>query len=85
MIPPVLVIVRVGRLLIPVPAILLWPLLLLLLVVGPMVLPFVRMESTSRAQRAMLPLHLCRLLGSLRGLRVDIETSSGEKVHVSCH
>ncbi len=84
MIPPVLIAVRAGKLLVPVPVILLWPLILLLLAIGALVLPFVRIPETGPAERAMLSFHIYRILGALRGLRVDVQSSRGDEVHVSC-
>jgi hypothetical protein len=82
MIPPVLIIVRTRRATIPVPAVLLWPLLLAALVVAQLVLPFVPIEGTTPAQRALTPLMLARALGAAHGLRVEVRSHNGNGFYI---
>ncbi len=84
MIPPVLVTVKVNRVFIPVPLLLLWPLLAAALVIAQVVLPFVPVGHTTPGQRALMPLAAVRLLGALRGLRVDVNAHDGTGVHIRC-
>jgi len=80
--PPVLIIIGIGRRTIPLPVILFWPLLPALFVVAQVVLPFVAIRGTTMGQRVRMPLALAMLVGSLRGLSVNVEAGNGHKVRV---
>ncbi|MFW6189203.1 MAG: hypothetical protein ACOC7T_02120 [Planctomycetota bacterium] len=82
MIPPLLVILRIGRLWLPLPTVLLWPLLTAALFIAPAVLPLVPVTTLTRSQRAALPFHVWRLLSAARGLRVDVSAHDGRSVHL---
>ncbi len=82
MIPPVFALIRVGKHLIPVPVIVLWPLFLLALVLAPLVLPFVDMKGFDRMERALLPFHLWKLLSALSGSSIDVRSTGGTHVQV---
>ena len=87
MIPPILIMIRGpwsflgGR--VPAPVIILWPVLLLILVLGLAVLPFVRIKGTTARQRFLMPWLLWRMLGALRGLEVDVD-AEGTRVQIRC-
>ena len=82
MIPPLFLYARVGRFHLPLPVLLLWPLLLVLLLLSTLVLPFVPLRGTTAGARARLPLAAWRMLAALRGLRVDVRPAGGGRVKV---
>jgi hypothetical protein len=79
MIPPAVVYIRKGRLALPIPVIVLWPLFLLAV----LVLPFVPVKGTTPFQRVRAIFAGLRLLSALRGLRVDTQTQDGKRVLVA--
>jgi hypothetical protein len=82
MMPPLFIYVRIGRVPLPLPALLLWPLLLALLVLSTLVLPFVPLRGTTAEARARLPLALWRTLAALRGLQVDVRPAHRDRVKI---
>jgi hypothetical protein len=72
-IPPVFVMLRVGFFWIPLPVILFWPFLLILLVFAWVILAFVPLGGIPTVERIQLPLRALNILGSLRGLDIDIQ------------
>ena len=85
MIPPILLTIRVGRLWLPLPVFVLWPLLLLLTIVAILVLPLVRIRGTTPAQRARWPVFTWQALAAGRGLVVDVREAAGRSVAVRCY
>jgi len=81
--PPALVIIRRGRVFLPLPTVVLWPLLGLGLLTACVILPLVPLKGTSALQRARLPLACWRILSALRGLHVEVQDARGAKVLVS--
>ena len=84
MIPPLFVFVRIGRVPLPLPVFLLWPLLLVLVVIGAVVLPLLPLKGTSIAGRALLPFVLWRALSATRGLRLNVRAAHGARIGVIC-
>jgi hypothetical protein len=82
--PPAFMTLRIGRRLIPLPFVLLWPLLPLLLILGAVILPFVPIRGTTAWARMQLPFALFLALCALRGLLVDIQSANGDNVHIRC-
>jgi hypothetical protein len=85
MILPLLITLRIGRLWLPLPVALLWPLLFVLAVVAMLVLPLVRVRGTTAWQRVQWPIMTWRLLASTRGLVVDVREASGKPFCVCCY
>ena len=85
MIPPAVITLKIGRVWVPVPTILLWPPMLVLAVLATAVLPLVPIRNTTAGQRARWALLSWALLGSLRGFRLDIRAADGPAVRVRCY
>jgi hypothetical protein len=65
-----------GPLWVPVPLILLWPFLFAALAVGGLV------EAATRGGALTRTRTLCVALGQLRGVRVDVQSATGTRVHL---
>jgi hypothetical protein len=83
-IPPLLIYVRIGRVPLPLPLVLLWPLLLGLLVCAAVILPLVPLRGMTVRQRVHAPFALWSMLAALRGLRTDVRPAHGPSVIVIC-
>ena len=85
MIPPAIVVVRIGRMVLPLPVVALWPVLLLLLPVALVALPCIPIRGTRPGERARWPILAWAVLGSLRGLTIDVQDPSGKAIAVRCY
>jgi hypothetical protein len=81
-IPPVFVMLRIGFFWIPLPVVLFWPFLLILLVFAWVLLAFVPIGGIPTVERMQLPLRALNLLGALRGLDIDIQGGTKQKFAV---
>jgi hypothetical protein len=84
MIPPAFIYMRIGRVPMPLPVVVLWPLLLGLLLTAAVILPLVPVRGTTVGQRAQAPFALWRLLAAARGLSVHVRSGDGHAVRISC-
>jgi hypothetical protein len=85
MIPPSIVVVRIGRVVLPLPVFLLWPLLAALLPLALVVLPLIPIGGIGPGERLRWPVMAWAVLGSLRGLRIDVRQSSGKALALRCY
>ncbi len=75
---------RLGRWWLPIPVILVWPLLLAMILLGPPLFALLPIRGTTPAQRAQMPLAVWQFLGSLRGLKVDVKPADGTHIAINC-
>jgi hypothetical protein len=80
MIPPLLIILRFGRLVVPLPVVLLWPLLLALALLCSLALVFVPFRRLRAGTRVALPWLLLRAFMALRGLRLEMQDAKEGRV-----
>ena len=81
MIPPAFLLLRVGRIWLPLPLALLWPFYVVAFTVALVVLPLTPIRKTTLRQRMLMPLSVAGLIHALRGLEVDVTSGDGERVY----
>ncbi|MHC4480354.1 MAG: hypothetical protein ACYS8K_08745 [Planctomycetota bacterium] len=84
MIPPALIVLRFGRMPVPLPVVLVWPLILLLMLLATALLPVLPIRGTTAGMRLRVPLAAFLCLCALRGLRVHVRSREGKAFHMGC-
>lgn len=85
LIPPWLLILRIGRFFLPLPVVLLWPVLVVLAAVLYLLLPLAALVAWPFGRARVVWVGLPRLLAlfcAFRGLRVDCSRGQGPRVLV---
>lgn len=78
--PPSLFFLRAGKLWLPVPLVLLWPLLPFVAALAVAVLAAVRVKGTTVRQRVALVGLAYQSFAALRGLNIDLQNGKGRYV-----
>ncbi|MDD3626075.1 MAG: hypothetical protein PHV06_02025 [bacterium] len=79
--PPFFILFRINKVWIPIPFILFWPLLVLVLILSQFILPFINIKGTSFKQRLQWPWLAYRILCISWGTRIQVNEKE-DNVHI---
>ena len=70
--PPFLIIFRINKVIIPIPFLLFWPFVILILLIAQLIIPFIDIKGTKMKQRAQWPWLAYRILCISWGTRIQV-------------
>lgn len=77
LLPPLLLLFRLGRFILPIPLVLLWPLIPPVVLLGMTAAPWMGPRETTLRQRLLLPWRAYACYTALRGLDVKVQENRG--------